>query len=519
MDGHLSLIVNGAKVSVPDRGDTLLGVLRDDLRLTGAKDGCSPQGQCGCCTVLVDGSPRVACVTPARRVVGRQVTTIEGLGDERRSAWGNALCETGGSQCGFCTPGIVLRLEGLKQKDPEADRADAEQALLAHLCRCTGWQTISDAFELVGKSDEPHPVRLRAAARRASIEGHTPQVVSGATALGSAGFSADTAPPDALVAVAAADGGWAVGETLAEARANAGKVQGRRTTAPHSWPLEIPDGDWFATLRTTWVDPGFLETDASWCEPGGTPTSPLANGGAFGGKVGSPVSDVARELAGQLGRTVLVLASREDSIRWGAKRPPIAAGIRSDGSGILRAVKTPGLAELVGMANPDLVFEEVACDGPPTSVDLRAAGWAEVAMLMSALRGDPASVTAPSGSTATARVEEGPGRLRLKVSVECGDVIDETTLRSYCIGAAHMAWSWVTSEALTVDAAGEPLDLTLRSFGIVRAIDTPHIDATIIPSDGPAVNGSDAVFAAVAAAVWNHLGRPQDLPASRAQLT
>src|SRR6185295_9548318 len=97
---------------------SLLDVLRDRLGLTSAKDGCSPQGQCGCCTVLVDGAPRVSCVTPARRVAGRAVTTPTGLGAAVRDRWAAALCATGGSQCGFCTPGIVVRLAALEAKAP-----------------------------------------------------------------------------------------------------------------------------------------------------------------------------------------------------------------------------------------------------------------------------------------------------------------------------------------------------------------------------------------------------------------
>ncbi|MGI9598826.1 MAG: (2Fe-2S)-binding protein [Acidimicrobiales bacterium] len=176
----LDLTVNGEAVEVPDAGETLLAVLRDRLGLTSAKDGCSPQGQCGCCTVLVDGSPRVACVTPARRVRGRDIVTLEGLDEQRRRRWGDAFCAAGASQCGFCTPGIVMRLDALNQsldaatpgpaaepapeiqppapetQPPDDDQAESEhrhkgavdQALLAHLCRCTGWQTIHEAWQL-----------------------------------------------------------------------------------------------------------------------------------------------------------------------------------------------------------------------------------------------------------------------------------------------------------------------------------------------------------------------------------
>src|SRR5262245_34715566 len=130
----IALTVDGRAVEVPDDGATLLTVLRDRLGIRSVKDGCSPQGQCGCCTVLVDGQPRVACVTPARRVAGRAVTTVDGL--EAGARWADAFCATGASQCGFCTPGIVVRLAAEAAKPAGADPG---RALLAHLCRCTGW--------------------------------------------------------------------------------------------------------------------------------------------------------------------------------------------------------------------------------------------------------------------------------------------------------------------------------------------------------------------------------------------
>ncbi len=119
---------------------------------------------------------------------------------------------------------------------------------------------------------------------------------------------------------------WVVAETLLEARALAGKVQGRRTTVdpvpPLAPPAPVTDG---VRLSTSWVEPAYLEPDASWCEPGGDPVSPLANGGAFGGKVASPVGVAARELADRTGRAVRVVYAREDVVRLGPKRPPIAA--------------------------------------------------------------------------------------------------------------------------------------------------------------------------------------------------
>ncbi|MGB7053079.1 MAG: 2Fe-2S iron-sulfur cluster-binding protein, partial [Acidimicrobiales bacterium] len=128
-------------------------MLRAQCGVRSAKDGCSPQGQCGCCTVWVDGAPRVACVTPVRRMTGRQITTLEGLDTGQRERWAAALLASGGSQCGFCTPGIIMRLAapagGTRAQTGSHDRVD--HGLAAHLCRCTGWQTIVEAADSVAK--------------------------------------------------------------------------------------------------------------------------------------------------------------------------------------------------------------------------------------------------------------------------------------------------------------------------------------------------------------------------------
>jgi aerobic-type carbon monoxide dehydrogenase small subunit (CoxS/CutS family) len=504
VSGSVAFVVNGRPAAVADDGCSLLEALRDRLGIRSPKDGCSPQGQCGCCTVLVDGHPRVACVTPARRVAGREVTTVEGLADGRR--WADAFVACGASQCGFCTPGIIVRLAGTAARAP-LSVASVDQALLAHLCRCTGWQTIREAA--LGDRPPDATRDVDAAVRRAELEGHTMQRAGPDIALGRGGFADDTAPLDALVAVRAADGTWAVGDTLTRARAVAGKVQGRRTTVGLTWPLEPPPGAWARTLRTTWVEPGYLEADASWCVPGGEPVTPLANGGAFGGKQRTEVGEVARRLADEHGRPVRVLYAREDVVRHGFKRPPIAAGISRDGRGVVRVARTAGTAAAIADFAPHLVVEEQDVAGPPTSSDLRAAGWAEAAVLLASVSEPPDLVIAPNGAGASATIDE---LGRVLVRVRCGRPLDEVVLRSYCIGAAHMGLGWVRSEGIAVDAAGDPQDLTIRSFGILRAVDTPPIEVTVEPDEGEPVNGSDAVFAAVAAAAWRHAGYPPSWP-------
>ncbi|MHB1777013.1 MAG: (2Fe-2S)-binding protein [Acidimicrobiales bacterium] len=526
--------LDGSPVEVVDDSVSLLDALREELGVRAVKDGCSPQGQCGCCTVLVDGAPRVSCVTPVRRVAGRSVVTTAGLDPAVRDRWAGAFVATGASQCGFCTPGILLRLAALAERRPGATDDDVRTALLAHLCRCTGWQTVVEAARSV--LDAPaagSPVPLPAAAPgpardpllaawRAQLEGPAFQAVGPEVVLGGGGFADDRSPAGALVAMPLAAVGGPAGEpedlvvapTLPAARAASGRVQGRRSTVPLTHPVPLADGEWALTLRTTWVEPAYLEPDASWCDPGGRPATPLANGGAFGGKRHSPVPGLARALADRHDEAVRVLWSREDVTRRGPKRPPVAAGMRADGSGVLRVATTSGsspldgLAERVAAAAPGLSVEEVAVPGPPVSLDLRGAGWAEAAVLSAVLAataaggagpGTPAVVTGRHGGRAVARVSaDGP----VEVEVWAGTVLDAVTLRSYCIGAAHQALGWVRHEGVSVDEGGMVQDLTIRSYGVLSARDTPRIEVTLHDEDTWPVNGSDAVFAAVAAAAW-----------------
>ena len=527
----VGLTVDGRDVEVVDDGISLLDALRGPLGVHSVKDGCSPQGQCGCCTVLVDGTPRVACVTPLRRVAGRSVVTLDGLEPEARSRWVDAFVEHGASQCGFCTPGIIVRLDAVRAKGGDVRPGAVDRALAAHLCRCTGWQTIVEAAEDVLSGSTPvevGPRDLDAAARRATLELGAPQQVGERVVLGAVGFSADTAPADALIAVPVpGSDAWVVGESLVEARRAAGKVQGRRTTVDPVPPLEVPDGDWDLTLRTGWVDAAYVETDSSWCVPGGDPSSAAANGGAFGAKRHSPLPAVARRLADEHGRAVLAQWSREDCSRSAPKRPPVAAGIRSDGTGVIHVVRTEGIAERIRAAAPGLEVVELDVAGPPTSVTLRGAGWAEAVVLVAGV-GAPSEVVSvesgrvgdqADGERVVVRTSEGAvaeasiGADGIRVRAAGGEVLDPVVLRSYCIGAAHMAFGWVTSEGVAVDAEGSVLDLTVRSLGVLKAADTPAITVELVPSDRPPVRVSDAVFASVAAATWRSLGTPPDWPA------
>ena len=123
----------------------LLDVLREELRLTGTKEGCG-EGECGACTVLLDGAPVNACLVPVAQVHGHRVRTIEGIADDGMlSDVQQAVIDHGGAQCGICTPGIVLTAAVALEHEPEASRARVRELLAGNLCRCTGYQRIVDA--------------------------------------------------------------------------------------------------------------------------------------------------------------------------------------------------------------------------------------------------------------------------------------------------------------------------------------------------------------------------------------
>ncbi|MEZ6192230.1 MAG: 2Fe-2S iron-sulfur cluster-binding protein [Phycisphaerales bacterium] len=149
----LRCTVNGAPVSVhlTDDGLTLLDVLRDHLGITSPKNGCQPQAQCGCCTVLVDGKPMLSCTMKPSRVEGKAVTTLEGLDEQHRKQIADSFVQCGGVQCGFCIPGFAMRGVGLCNANPTPSRDEITKAVRPHLCRCTGYKQVIDSIELYSK--------------------------------------------------------------------------------------------------------------------------------------------------------------------------------------------------------------------------------------------------------------------------------------------------------------------------------------------------------------------------------
>jgi xanthine dehydrogenase molybdenum-binding subunit len=154
----VAFALNGREVVVEhDEGEHLLEVLRERLGITSPKDGCSPQGTCGCCTVLVDGRPALACLLEPAWVAGRAVTTLEGLPEPRRELLAASFVAAGAVQCGFCTPGIAIRASHLVDRGLTTDRDRVRRALAGHLCRCTGYHRIVDAIQLAGSGGPCEP--------------------------------------------------------------------------------------------------------------------------------------------------------------------------------------------------------------------------------------------------------------------------------------------------------------------------------------------------------------------------
>jgi carbon-monoxide dehydrogenase small subunit len=149
---EIELTVNGERRKLLVKpNELLLNVIRGKLGLTGTKYGCGG-GECGACTVLVDGRPVLSCLTLAVAVDGKDLTTIEGIGtDENPHPLQRAFVEAGAVQCGFCTPGMILSAKALLDRNPNPTRDEIKRALGGNLCRCTGYVKIIEAVELAAE--------------------------------------------------------------------------------------------------------------------------------------------------------------------------------------------------------------------------------------------------------------------------------------------------------------------------------------------------------------------------------
>ena len=196
----LTFILNNQPVTLEvDPARSLLEILRNDLGLTGTKQGCDFEGECGACTVLLDGAPVRSCLTPAGKVAGRRVLTIEGLGDaEHLHPLQAAFIETGAVQCGYCTPGMILAARALLDREPNPTRQQIVEALAGNLCRCTGYTRIVTAVELAAARLRGEQVTLPDPTGKPPVGGNVLRTDSVAKVTGRARYVEDITMPGML---------------------------------------------------------------------------------------------------------------------------------------------------------------------------------------------------------------------------------------------------------------------------------------------------------------------------------
>ncbi len=149
----LTFTLNGKRTGCNyEPGMHFLEVLREELGIVSPKNGCAPEGACGCCTILVDGRPALACLRKPEQMEGRDVITLEGIPEEMRETLGRSFVHEGGVQCGFCIPGIVVRATSMIRQGCTHDREAVKQGLSGHICRCTGYSRILDAIQTAGEA-------------------------------------------------------------------------------------------------------------------------------------------------------------------------------------------------------------------------------------------------------------------------------------------------------------------------------------------------------------------------------
>src|SRR5438105_3967804 len=159
MTNRLEFTLNDQPRAVEiEEGMSLLEVRRDQCGIISPKDGCSPTGQCGCCTVIIDDRAIVACAVPAKNAAGKRILTLEGFSEIERDTFADSFIAAGGLQCGFCTPGIIVRAKHLLDKSPEPTDDQINRILSMHHCRCTGYVKIVDSIKLAASALRGEPI-------------------------------------------------------------------------------------------------------------------------------------------------------------------------------------------------------------------------------------------------------------------------------------------------------------------------------------------------------------------------
>ncbi len=247
----ISFTLNGVARTVDIRpGESLLEVLRHRCGIVSLKDGCAPQGQCGCCLALIDGNPKMTCAVPAARADGTVILTLEGVSAADRDLCARAFAAAAGVQCGFCIPGIALRATWLLDRNRRPSRDQIARAIDAHLCRCTGYVKIIDAIDLMARARQGEPMP------EPSSDGRVGQSLAryqaGAQTLGERPYVGDLIRPNMLygaVVLSAHARARVIGIDVAKAAAHPGVV--RVATA-----ADVPGQRWYGLIYADW--PGFV---------------------------------------------------------------------------------------------------------------------------------------------------------------------------------------------------------------------------------------------------------------------
>ncbi|MBI4615290.1 MAG: selenium-dependent xanthine dehydrogenase [Planctomycetes bacterium] len=297
--------LNGKTVRIdPAPDESLLDAIRERCGTTSPKDGCQPQGQCGCCLVLLDGQPKVSCAVAAESCGGKEVLTLEGLPGAEREKIAAAFVAAAGVQCGYCIPGIALRAKWLLDRNPNPSREEIARAIDVHLCRCTGYVKILDAIELLAKTwrGEAPPEK----ARREGVGAATPRDRGAEITLGDRPYVADMKRLGLLHgALVLSSHARALVKRIDVSTARA--VRGVRAVVTAA---DVPGERWYGLLYNDW--PGFVAVGEE-----------VRCVGDILAAVAADDERTAREAAARIKVEYDVLApvlSPEDSLREGAPR-------------------------------------------------------------------------------------------------------------------------------------------------------------------------------------------------------
>src|SRR5438093_1397429 len=364
----MDFTLNGTPVSMDVRERaTLLELLREGCGVMSVKDGCAPEGSCGACTVMVEGKAVVSCAQPATRAAGKSITTQEGLAQEERELWADSFVASGASQCGFCSPGIVMKAESLLLKNQDPSRDEVARALAGNLCRCTGYVKIIDAVQLAAKAKRGEGLPQVDTSGR--VGSRTARYMGRELALGDKPYMNDIKEPGRWEGAALhPEATWAHdGNILSLSTVKRGDADAALTSAAHVV---------HETFRTQFIEHAFLEPESSLAVPEpdggfhvysqgqgawhdreqvasfmGMPdekirVTQVSNGGAFGAKEDLNTQAHATLLAQKTGRPVKITLSRKESLRFHSKRHPLTMeyAVGCDDEGHLVAVK----ARIVG---------------------------------------------------------------------------------------------------------------------------------------------------------------------------